>query len=89
MREGPSESTFRCRFQTTFRCCNQKLWNITSSGTYFLKAVEDVKIPRKNGNKRLLGITTTEYRIAQMIVRMELEPKVEVCKRESGHLKVE
>ncbi|WP_346905898.1 hypothetical protein [Clostridium sp.] len=51
--------------------------------------MEDVKIPRKNGNKRLLGITTTEYRIAQMIVRMELEPKVEVCKRESGHLKVE
>ena len=54
-----------------------KLWNRLSSGSYFPKAVRGVEIPKKNGKKRLLGILTLEDRVAQMVVRMEFEPKVE------------
>jgi RNA-directed DNA polymerase len=54
-----------------------KLWNRMASGSYFPKAVRGVEIPKKNGKKRLLGIPTIEDRIAQMVVRMSFEPKVE------------
>lgn len=54
-----------------------KLWNRMSSGSYFPKAVRGVEIPKKNGKKRLLGIPTIEDRIAQMVVRMKLEARVE------------
>jgi RNA-directed DNA polymerase len=54
-----------------------KLWNRMASGSYFPKAVRGVEILKKNGKKRLLGIPTIEDRIAQMVVRMSFEPKVE------------
>jgi RNA-directed DNA polymerase len=54
-----------------------KLWNRMSSGSYFPQAVKAVEIPKKNGGIRVLGIPTIEDRIAQMIVRNSLEPKVE------------
>lgn len=54
-----------------------KLWNRMSSGSYFPKAVKGVEIPKKNGSKRLLGIPTIEDRIAQMVVRLTFESKVE------------
>lgn len=54
-----------------------KLWNRMSSGVYFPKPVKGVEIPKKNGTKRLLGIPTIDDRVAQMVIRMELEPKVE------------
>ena len=54
-----------------------KLWNRMSSGSYFPPAVRIVEIP-KDGNKvRKLGIPTISDRIAQMIAKMYLEPKVE------------
>jgi len=54
-----------------------KLWNRMSSGSYFPKAVRGVEIPKRDGNKRLLGIPTIEDRVAQMVLRNRIEPIVE------------
>jgi len=54
-----------------------KIWNRMSSGTYFPKPVRAVAIPKKNGGTRILGIPTVEDRVAQMVVKIYLEPKVE------------
>jgi RNA-directed DNA polymerase len=62
-----------------------KLWNRMSSGSYFPKAVRGVEIPKKTGKKRLLGIPTIEDRIAQMVVRMSFEEKVEPIFSENSY----
>lgn len=54
-----------------------KLWNRMSSGSYFPPAVKAVSIPKKSGGERLLGVPTVSDRIAQMVVKLELEPVVE------------
>ena len=54
-----------------------KLWNRLSSGSYFPKAVKQVAIPKKGGGERLLGIPTILDRIAQQVVRKQLEQQVE------------
>lgn len=54
-----------------------KLWNRMSSGSYFPPQVKAVEIPKKNGGVRVLGIPTVEDRIAQMVVRNSLEPRIE------------
>ena len=54
-----------------------KLWNRMSSGSYFPPPVRTVEIPKDNGGKRLLGIPTVSDRIAQMVVKLYLEPEVE------------
>ena len=56
-----------------------KIWNRMSSGTYFPPPVKAVEIPKKNGGKRILGIPTVADRIAQMVAKMYLEPRVEPC----------
>ncbi len=56
-----------------------KLWNRLSSGSYFPAPVRAVEIPKKygQGRVRVLGVPTVTDRIAQTVVRLYLEPKVE------------
>jgi len=54
-----------------------KIWNRMCSGTYFPPPVKAVEIPKKNGGIRILGVPTVSDRIAQMVVKMNFEPKVE------------
>ncbi len=51
-----------------------KIWNRMSSGTYFPPHVKMVEIPKADGKKRTLGIPTVGDRVAQMVVKMYLEP---------------
>ena len=53
------------------------VWNRLSSGSYFPRAVKQVAIPKVDGTKRLLGIPTVCDRVAQMVIREQLESKVE------------
>ena len=54
-----------------------KLWNRMSSGSYFPPAVKAVPIPKKAGGERILGVPTVADRIAQMVVKLVLEPQIE------------
>jgi len=54
-----------------------KIWNRMSSGSYFPSPVLEVAIPKKDGKKRKLGIPTVGDRVAQMVVKLCLEPILE------------
>jgi RNA-directed DNA polymerase len=54
-----------------------KLWNRMSSGSYFPPPVKGVTIPKKSGGVRLLGVPTVADRVAQMVVKREIEPEIE------------
>lgn len=54
-----------------------KIWNRMSSGSYFPPPVKTVMIPKAGGKLRQLGIPTVADRIAQMTVKLYLEPNVE------------
>jgi RNA-directed DNA polymerase len=54
-----------------------RIWNRMSSGTYFPPPVRQVVIPKHGGGERRLGIPTVADRIAQTVVKIVLEPKVE------------
>ena len=54
-----------------------KIWNRMSSGSYLPPPVRLVEIPKDNGGTRALGIPTVADRVAQTVVKMVLEPKVE------------
>jgi len=53
------------------------VWNRLASGSYFPSAVKRKEIPKSNGKVRALGIPTVTDRVAQMVIRMELEEIVE------------
>jgi RNA-directed DNA polymerase len=54
-----------------------KIWNRMSSGSYYPPPVRTVKIPKASGGERQLGIPTVSDRIAQMVVKMRLEPEID------------
>lgn len=54
-----------------------KIWNRMSSGCYFPPPVKAVEIPKNGGGTRTLGIPTVSDRIAQMVVKMTLEPEID------------
>jgi RNA-directed DNA polymerase len=54
-----------------------RIWNRMSSGSYFPPPVKAVAIPKKNGGERILGVPTVADRVAQMVVKLVLEPAVE------------
>ena len=65
------------KFEENLKDNLYKIWNRMSSGSYFPSPVLAVEIPKKNGGTRTQGKPTISDRIAQMIARMYLEPKVE------------
>ena len=54
-----------------------KIWNRLSSGSYMPPAVLRVEIPKSDGKIRPLGIPTVADRVAQMVIKQQLEPKLE------------
>jgi RNA-directed DNA polymerase len=54
-----------------------KIWNRMSSGSYFPPPVRLVKIAKKSGGRRELGVPTVSDRIAQMVAKMYLEPEID------------
>ena len=64
-------------FEVDLRSNLYKLWNRLSSGSYFPSPVRRVDIPKADGGTRPLGIPTVADRIAQEVVRRNLEPQVE------------
>lgn len=61
-----------------------KLWNRLTSGSYFPVPVKQVKIPKKDGGVRKLGVPTLLDRIAQQVVRAHLERQLEPLFHESS-----
>lgn len=61
-----------------------KIWNRMSSGCYFPPEVKGVEIPKANGGVRVLGIPTVADRIAQMVVKIYLEPEIDKCFHEDS-----
>jgi len=62
-----------------------KLWNRLSSGSYFPPPVREVEINKKDGGKRKLGIPTILDRIAQEVVRAQLDKYVELRFHKSSY----
>ena len=65
------------RFETKLAANLYKLWNRMSSGSYFPPPVKGVPIPKKSGGVRVLGIPTVSDRIAQTVVKIWLEPRLD------------
>lgn len=64
-------------FESNLKGNLYKVWNRMSSGTYFPPPVRAVEIPKAGGGVRVLGVPTIADRVAQTVVAMELEKRVE------------
>ncbi|MGY3695753.1 RNA-directed DNA polymerase [Bradyrhizobium sp. USDA 3240] len=54
-----------------------KVWKRMSSGSYFPPAVRAVLIPKKDGGQRILGVPTVADRVAQTVVKLQIEQALE------------
>lgn len=54
-----------------------KLWNRLSSGSYQPPPVLRVEIPKSDGGVRPLDLPTVSDRIAQIVVKLQIEPELE------------
>ena len=54
-----------------------KLWNRMSSGSYHPPPVKQVQIPKASGGTRKLGVPTVADRVAQTVVKLLIEPKLD------------
>lgn len=54
-----------------------KIWNRMSSGSYMPSSVKLVEIAKSGGGSRPLGIPTVSDRVAQMVMVLLLEPRLE------------
>jgi len=65
-------------FEANLRNNLYKIWNRMSSGTYFPPPVRAVEIPKPHGGgTRILGVPTVADRIAQTVVALQLESRME------------
>jgi RNA-directed DNA polymerase len=82
---GVDEETVK-EFEQGLKGNLYKIWNRMSSGSYFPPAVRRVEIPKDDSKKmRKLGIPTVSDRIAQMVGKMYLEPKLEPIFHENSY----
>jgi len=65
------------KFEANLKNNLYRIWNRMSSGSYVPPAVKAVEIPKKTGGTRILGVPTVADRVAQMVVKIYFEPKVE------------
>jgi len=65
------------QFEADLRDNLYKIWNRMSSGSYFPPPVRAVSIPKKSGGQRILGVPTVADRVAQMVVKMVIEPDLD------------
>lgn len=64
-------------FESNLKDNLYKLWNRMTSGSYMPPSVLLQEIPKSDGKTRRLGIPTVGDRVAQMVVKMYLEPRIE------------
>jgi RNA-directed DNA polymerase len=63
-----------------------KVWNRMSSGSYFPPPVRAVEIPKPHGGgTRMLGVPTIADRVAQTVVALQLQPRVESIFHDDSH----
>jgi group II intron reverse transcriptase/maturase len=65
------------RFEADLKNNLYKIWNRMASGSYFPPPVRLVEIPKASGGLRPLGIPTVADRVAQTVVKLILEPRVD------------
>jgi len=65
------------QFEVNLKGNLYKLWNRMSSGSYHPLSVMRVEIAKADGGTRNLGIPTVSDRIAQMVVKLLIEPELE------------
>lgn len=64
-------------YKTDFERNLYTLWNRMSSGSYFPSPFRQVLIPKGEGHVGPLGIPTVQDRVAQMVVKRVLKPRLE------------